>query len=103
MEEKLKQIINHYGVNNQQRKFAEEVFELQEAITKYENIVYKEYADTENVAEEIADCMVLLKQFQLHYKVSDTEVKRLINFKIDRQIKRLINFQIDRQIKRMGE
>lgn len=35
MSEILK-IINYYGVNAQQRQFAEEVFELQEAITKRE-------------------------------------------------------------------
>lgn len=34
MKEKLLKIINHYGVNNQQRKLAEEHFELQEAIRK---------------------------------------------------------------------
>lgn len=32
MEEKLLKIINNYGVDNQQRKLAEEVFEFQEAV-----------------------------------------------------------------------
>ena len=37
MEEDLLKIIEHFGVNNQQRKLQEEVFELNEAIINYEN------------------------------------------------------------------
>lgn len=36
MQGDLLKIIKHYGVNAQQRKLAEEVFELQEAITTHE-------------------------------------------------------------------
>ena len=38
MKNDLLKIISHYGVNAQQRQLAEEVFELQEAITQYETI-----------------------------------------------------------------
>ena len=37
MEQKLKEIIDHYGVASQQKKLAEEVFELQEAIREYQD------------------------------------------------------------------
>lgn len=36
MKNDLLKIILHYGVNAQQRQLAEEVFELQEAITTHE-------------------------------------------------------------------
>lgn len=62
LKEDLLKIINHYGVTVEQRKLAEEVFELQEAITTYEN----DYEglnmgnDTSHIAEEIADVTVML-------------------------------------------
>lgn len=74
-------IINHYGVNAQQRKFAEEVFELQEAITREEN--------THNIAQEIADCLVLLTQFKEYYSIPDKRINEIVDYKIDRQLKRI--------------
>ena len=52
MDEQLLKIINHYGINNQQRKLEEEIFELQEAITIYElkNSVQYEIPLTELIA-----------------------------------------------------
>lgn len=36
MENKFYRIIDHFGVENQQRKLQEEVFELQQEITVYQ-------------------------------------------------------------------
>ena len=96
MQKKLKRIIDNYGVNNQLRKFNEETFELNEAIIKKE-IEYcfcettkkmDEY-NTNHIAEEIADCYVMLEQFKLYYGISDEEIKKLMDYKIDRQIDRI--------------
>lgn len=85
MRKKALKIIEHYGINNQQRKFNEEVFELQEAITTYEfNPI-----DLKHIAEEIADCEVLLAQFKEYYNISDCTITRFKEFKIDRQLKRM--------------
>lgn len=77
MKENLLKIVNHYGVNNQQRKLEEEVFELQEAIFQYN--AQKEACESvgcskphvfkckEHIAEEIADIAVLLNQFIDYY------------------------------------
>ena len=46
------EIINHYGLKNQIRKFNEESYELIEAL--FEN-------NKEHIAEEIADCLLLIK------------------------------------------
>lgn len=99
MEEELLQIINHYGVNNQQRKLEEEVFELQEAITIYElkNSVQYEIPLTELIAtkehftEECADVIVMLLQFMLYYDIDTDELNKMIDQKIKRQLERIKN------------
>lgn len=96
-EEKLLKIVNHYGVNHQQRKLQEEVFELQEAITTHELKKSVEYeislteivGTKEHITEEIADCLVLLKQFKLYYGISSKEITEIFWSKVDRQLKRM--------------
>mgnify|MGYP002797348756 CR=1 FL=1 len=97
MKEDLLKIIEHYGVNAQQRQFAEEVFELQEAILTRE--LHWHY-DTEiqdirpldnHIAEEIADVTVMLKQFQYYYGIENEFVLALIKGKVDRQLERIQN------------
>ena len=91
--EELLKIIKHYGINNQQRKLEEEVFELQEAITAYEN----DYEglnmgnDTNHIAEEIADVAVLLNQFIDYYDLDSEKIQEIANYKIRRQLERIKN------------
>ena len=82
MKDKSLKIINHYGINNQQRKFNEEVFELQESITTYE----LNGKNKEHIAEEIADCYNLLEQFIKYYDIPKTTINRIQLFKQDRQL-----------------
>ena len=94
MKEDLLKIIEHYGVNAQQRQFAEEVFELQEAITEYEFMNYEIPAtylvDTkEPIAEEIADVAVMLKQFQYYYSIDNEFIITLMQGKVNRQLERI--------------
>lgn len=97
MKEKLLKIINHYGVNNQQRKLAEEIFELQESITIHElknsvsyEIPLTELIDTEkHIVEELADAWVLLKQIQYYYNIGTKDIKDVMIRKIDRTISRM--------------
>lgn len=103
MEEKLLKIINHYGVNHQQRKLQEEVFEFQEAIVKYEfakedNELQDDldeprkwnlYHFNKYILEEIADVQVMLNQFRLYYGITDEEVKNIMIKKIERQLERI--------------
>lgn len=99
MDEQLLKIINHYGINNQQRKLEEEVFELQEAITIYElkNSVQYEIPLTElieakeHLTEECADVIVMLLQFMLYYDVDTDELNKMIDQKIKRQLERIKN------------
>lgn len=88
MEEKLKTIINTYGVTDQLKYFQSEVYELTEAIL-WDYLTPETWHDKEHIAEEIADVMVMLKQFQLYYCIKDEEIKDIMEFKIDRQIGRI--------------
>ena len=87
MNEDLKQIIKHYGVLPQLKYFQSEVYELTEAIL-FEQLTIT-FGDKEHIAEEIADVMVMLKQFQLYYCIKDEEIKDIMEFKINRQIARI--------------
>lgn len=99
MKEDLLKIINHYGVNAQQRQLAEEAFELQEAITTHElkkfspsGIPITEIVETRNhIAEEIADVAVMLKQFQYHYGIENEFIIALMRGKVNRQLERIQN------------
>lgn len=99
MKEDLLKIISHYGVNAQQRQLAEEVFELQEAITTHElkNSVSYEIPITEivetkqHIAEEIADVMVLLNQFKAYYNIPGETLLVFMRGIIDRQLARIKN------------
>lgn len=100
MYENLWKIIEHYGINNQQRKLEEEVFELQEAIMELQH--YEEYAcdfdyqttlkkQKEHIAEELADVLVMLEQFRLYYGLSCEEIAKIFWSKVDRQLERIKN------------
>ncbi len=99
MEEKLLKIISTYGVNNQQRKLNEEVFELQEAISIYEKIEYWDSEgffvdfnpDKDAIIEEIADVTVMLLQFKEYYHIDGKEILDIMNMKIERQLNRITN------------
>ena len=97
MEEKLLQIINHYGVMPQLKYFQSEVFELNEAIINFERdtrFVPKEdkpCTSQEHIAEEIADVMVMLEQFKLYYGITSEEITKIFWNKVDRQLERIEN------------
>lgn len=94
MEEKLLQIINHYGVIPQLKYFQSEVFELNEVIIiREQEDGYSSYTDElkDHIAEEIADVMVMLEQFKLYYGITSEEITDIFWNKVDRQIERIEN------------
>ena len=89
MKEDLLERINYFGIENQKRKFSEEADELRDAIVEYEalkDIVggAKLKRLKQHIAEEIADNIALLKQFQIYYDISDEDIKRWLKFKNER-------------------
>lgn len=98
MEEELLKIIEHFGVNIQQRKLAEEAFELNEAIFQYEEQkrVCEEFCsrlhcdkEREHIAEEIADVCVILRQFMEFYNITQDEISERMANKIKRTFERI--------------
>ena len=95
MKEDLLKIINHYGIENQKRKFSEEADELRDAIVEYQKmfrvvsptILNNQYK--KHIAEEIADVMVMLEQIRLHYEISLNDIKNIGKQKVKRQLKRM--------------
>ena len=99
MKDKLLQIIEHYGIDKQLKYIHSEYYELDEAIIKYEDYAYENYDYgvgkvewgrwRNHIAEEIADIIVMLKQFQYYYGISDEEIENIMLHKIDRQLERI--------------
>ena len=94
MEEDLLKIIEHFGINNQQRKLHEEVFELNEAITNYQiakKSVYTQNFDIlrKHIAEEITDVEVMLLQIKEYYHIDGNEILEIMNNKIKRTLDRI--------------
>ena len=104
MKEKLLGIINHYGIDNQQRKLQEEVFELQEIITKVELLKYLNKLSEEQdeapiwkieeyykyIEEEMADVHVLLSQIYYYYGLDNQKITRIMEEKVNRQNERIM-------------
>ena len=86
--EDLETICQHYGIRKQLKKLSEEVFELQEAVIDNE---WDVDGNTDHIAEELADVMVLWEQIRLHHKVPTQVVKGIMKEKIERQLKRIEN------------
>ena len=97
MKEDLLKIINAYGISNQLKKLSEEIFELQEAIFKYEEL--KKWDDEyysvdlksaiEHIEEEYADVCVVLEQFKAYYNLDNDKIIEIMKQKINRQLDRI--------------
>ena len=92
MGEKLLKIINHFGVDNQQRKLEEEVFEFQKEIDIAEasrlvgisNDISQQ--SKEHLEEEAGDILNVLYQFILYYKLDVDKIHNSRLKKIDRTL-----------------
>ena len=79
-------IIEHYGISHQLKHLAEEEFEFSEAVLDFE---HKITSNRGHIIEEMADVLVMLKQFQFYYAITNEQLKEIINFKVKRQIERI--------------
>lgn len=83
--ELLGAIMSRYGERHQAKKANEEFYELTEAIHNY----LCGRGSIRAIAEEMADCIVLIEQFRLKYGITKEELEALADAKITRQIERM--------------
>lgn len=97
-EEKTRYILSHYGDTAQILKALEELAELQAELWK----VYKYIQNGEkdfikgaslllDVQSEIADVLVMTGQIKQMLGITDSEINRVINFKVSRTLQRTRN------------
>ena len=84
-EEKVKQIADYYGWNNQLKQLAEECCEL-----SVESLHYiRERGATERLSEEIVDVLIMIQQI-IYLLGDDVEkLEKYADFKLDRQLSRI--------------
>lgn len=94
MQNKIRQIADHYGLNNQMMQAIEEMGELTQAIVK----VYRNGLDNERdgLIEELADVEIMIEQ--LDYLLGDNQIEKVKEYKINRQINRIAQEETKRSI-----
>lgn len=92
MNEAIRKIADHYGLNAQLNVATEELAELIQAIARFRHVNERdmlELARRKNlVAEEIADVEVMLAQIKYLMKI-DERVEAVAKYEIERQLKRM--------------
>lgn len=89
MEDKLKELANHYGFTSQANMLTEEAAEYTVALNK----LRRGYADAyDHVKEEVAD--VLVVALQLRILLGADDIDHIIEEKVERQLGRLQEEQI---------
>ena len=84
---KAGRILEYYGDEHQKLKAAEELSELETVLLQ--NINKGVYCK-EQIAEEIADVYIMLKQLTLIYGIEDYKLSVMVDFKLNRQLERII-------------
>ena len=86
IEERARQILNHYGIMHQKSKTIEEFAELIVALQK--DILEGKESHSRAVLEEIADVHIMLMQMTADEE-DEEFVDRIIRQKLDRQLRRI--------------
>lgn len=79
-EKELNKITEYFGIENQIVKLNEEVAELTVECVR-DNYF--------GIQEELADVIVLIKQIQFYFEVSDEEIEAVMKEKVARTLKRI--------------
>lgn len=82
MRKKLEQIVATHGSLLQHVIAVEEMGELQKEVTKF----IRGKGNIDHLIEEIADVQIMLWQLMVMHEISDEEIEREIEFKIDRTL-----------------
>lgn len=94
MKDKIKKIVDFYGIESQARQTMEECAELIQALNKYLRVSGENRPASEktaaimSIAEEIADVQVTICQIKEYFQL-EKEVAEIIKSKIDRTIEKM--------------
>lgn len=90
IDENLKKIADHYGLDSQLSILQEECAELVQAVSKYKRGDCLPFIENnEAIIEEMADVMIMMFQIQYLMKIPGSFIENQIEKKVDRQLKRI--------------
>ena len=84
--EKPREILNHYGREKQILQTVEEMAELSVELIKSVN---RNKNNAAEVVNEIADVKNMLNQMMIVFNIKESDLKKSMEYKLDRQIKRI--------------
>lgn len=88
MKDEVRQIIEHYGMENQLGIAQEECAELIQAISKLRRAGTPDPELLAHLAEEVADVVIVCAQLDLGYELQDA-VHENVRMKLRRQLRRI--------------
>ena len=95
--DRIKKIINYYGIMKQLKYIHTEYFELDQAIIDYENLKDFSISDKKylksHIKEEVADVLLMLDQIIAYYDLDFDEISEIMEYKMNRQLERIANEQ----------
>lgn len=92
--EVMESAIDFYGIQLQTVVAIEEMSELQKELTKF----LRGKGNKEALTEEVADALIMITQIQLMYKISDEDIKEVMDFKLNRLKERMKQTEKARKI-----
>ena len=97
--QKIQQIANYYGIDNQVSIAQEELAELIQALSKWRRAESRtSVAAYDMVLEEFADVTLMLKQIQHLFHIDPDDVTAVVKEKVERQLRRIAEESDDDEV-----
>ena len=97
--QKIQQIANYYGIDNQVSIAQEELAELIQALSKWRRAESRtSVAAYDMVLEEFADVTLMLKQIQHLFHIDPDDVTAVVKEKVERQLRRIAEESDDNEV-----
>lgn len=85
MKEDWLKIVEHFGLDEQIKHWFTEIYELVQAIERYDGSLESK----QKITSELADNYNFLGQFQQHFEITDIEIKMEQKYKNERTLKKM--------------
>ncbi len=84
---KCKTIADHYGRDSQEKQAVSELMELGYVLTR--RPIQRKESWSEELLDEMADVLIMVRQLSLIYQLSDEDINKKNDEKLDRQLYRI--------------